>query len=135
MQDPLADLGIGVVDQDLRGCCDAGLFASVASRKRPDRRDDGGGAFPSGARRPALDELETFQSGVDVAADLSAGEPGDFGASGRLQIGDGRHRQQFGRRQFGQTGVAQIPRVRRPDCLCKARLGAQLVALATKTSS
>ena len=43
--------GIGVVDQDLRECCDASLFAPVGRRKRPDWRDDGGGAFRASGNR------------------------------------------------------------------------------------
>ena len=69
-----------------------------------------------------------FRRADDVAADFFAGEARDFSAGRRLQIGDRRHRQNFGRRQFGSAGVAQLASIRLADRGRKTRFGAQLIS-------
>ena len=96
------------------------------------RRDIGEGRAGFGRAHGPVDEIETLQTADDVAADFLAGEPRNFRTGGGLQISNRRHRQKFGRRQFGKARGASLASIRRADRGGKARFGAQLIAAGDK---
>ena len=71
--------GIGLVDQDLRECCLASLFASAGRGKRSDRRDHGGRPLrPAPSPRRFSEPNPQFRGNCDaVPCPAGAAEGGD----------------------------------------------------------